>query len=283
MSPVYAQPRAGDYRPFIAMAVAAIALTVWQHQAWRLERLSLPEYVAYQMTAPVEAVASSFLAKLHDLGLAVAATPRLAEENRQLRRERDELEAERIRTVDVHLQNKAIREKLGFDPAQSFVGLAAQVIGQSSGGESRWVRIRAAGRRPLEVGNVVVEACGLVGRVVDAQGDTGRVVLLVDPAHAVRAKDLRTGDEGMVHAAPELTAGPNRLRLEKARRGARLGEGDTVVTSDLGETYPGGIPVGVIEAVTKSSAGVSTETAYIRPYVDFDRLDYVRVLRSGEK
>ena len=284
--PVYAQPKASDYRPFLIMAGIAVALTVWQHQAWPGERVSLPEYLVWRVTAPMEAALSAGFGRAHDLGLAVAATPRLAEENRLLRRERDELEAESIRTVDIHLQNKALREKLGFDPTISFMGgLAAQVIGQSSGGSNRWAQIRAAAGRPLEVRNVVVEAKGLVGRVVSAQGAVGRVVLLVDPTHAVRGKDLRTGDEGMVHAAPELEAGPNRLRLEKVRRGARLQVGDEIVTSDLGETYPGGIPIGTVESVRKPPGSVSNLTVYvyIKPKVDFDRLDYVRVLRAGEQ
>jgi rod shape-determining protein MreC len=283
MPPVYSRRQTDDHRPFMIMAAIAIGLTIWQHRAWRQDCLSLGEYLAYRMTAPVEAVAATVFGKLHDAGLAAAAAPNLAEENRRLREERDELRSEQIRTVDVHLQNRAFREKLGLEPTATFAKLPAEVIGSSSGGESRWVRVRVPPGRTLEVGNVVREARGLVGRVVEAEGNVGRVVLLVDPAHAVRGKDLRTGDEGMVHSAPELAAAPNRLRLEKVRRGAQLQAGDIIVTSDLGETYPGGVPIGVVESVRKTPASVTNLTAYIKPYVDFDRLDYVYVLRSGEK
>lgn len=283
MSLVNPQPRSVVDRPFIIMMMVAIVLTAWQHRAWRQDAISLPEYVAYMITVPLETVFSGAFNKLHDAGLAIAAAPRLAEENRRLREERDALEAERIMAVETRLQLRAFREKLGLEPDRPFERVAARVISRSSGTGSRWVRIRAAGGKPVEVGNVVREARGLVGRVIEGEGSVGRVVLLVDPDHAVRGKNLRTGDEGMVHAAPELPAGPNRLRMEKVRRGAQLAVGDIIVTSELGESYPGGIPIGVVEEVRGSPSSVSNLVAYVKPFVAFDRLDYVYVLRAGER
>lgn len=265
------------------MVVLAVALTIWQHQAWRRDSISLPEVLAFHAVTPLETVFSMVFDKLHATALAVAAAPRLAEENRQLRMARDELEAERIQDVETRLELKALREKIGLDPDKPYERIAARVIGRSSGTQSCWVKIRAAGGKALEVGNVVREAGGLVGRITEASGDTARVVLLTDPGHALRGRDLRTGDEGMVHAAPELAAGSNRLRLEKARAGARIMSGDVIVTSSLGETYPGGIPVGTVETVRRSPTNVSAIVAYLRPMVDFEHLDYVYVLRAGEK
>ena len=274
--------RSADRNRHLILVAAAILLTLWQHLSWRVNAISIPEYLAYLMVTPLEAAFTSGFNRAHDFALAFTSVPRLAEENRRLKEERDELEAQRIMTVDVRLQIKAMREKLGFDPEKPFDKVAAEVISRSSGGQSRWIKIRAGHGKPLEVGNVVCEACGLVGRVTDAQGGVGQVVLLVDPRHAVRGKDLRTGEEGMVHAASEFQAGPNRLRLEKTRSGAQIAVGDIIVTSDLGETYPGGLPIGVVESVRRSPASVSSLVAIIRPYVDFDRLDYVYVLRAGQ-
>lgn len=265
------------------MVAVAFALTIWQQQAWRLGRVSLPEYVALVLVTPVATQFSRVFRKTHDIGLAMTRAPRLADENRRLRRERDELEALHILTVDIRAQNKAFRQKLGFEPSKNFTNVAAQVTSRSSSRNERWVRIRTAGAKPLEVGNVVRESKGLVGRVVEASGDTGRVVLLVDQHHAVRGKDLQTGEEGMVYAANELEAGPNRLQLEKARRGAQIRENDIIVTSDMGETYPGGLPIGVVESVRRSPTSTSSLVAYIRPYVEFDQLDFLYVLRAGEQ
>jgi rod shape-determining protein MreC len=265
------------------MIALALALTFWQHQAWRQGSISLPEFLAFHATTPLETAFSAAFGKLYATALAVSAAPRLAEENRRLRMECDELEAERISALETQLELKALRGKIGLEPNKPYDRLAAWVVGRSSGTQSCWIKIRAAGGKTLEVGNVVREAGGLLGRITEASGDTARVVLLTDPGHAARGKDLRTGDEGMVHSAPELTAGRSRLRLEKARAGARVMAGDFIVTSELGETYPGGIPIGIVETVRRSPTNVSSIVAYIKPVVDFEHLDYVYVLRAGEK
>ncbi len=268
--------------PILAMVTVALVRTVWQHQAWKRQRVSLPEYVALLVVTPIETRLSRVFSKLHDFGLAATQASRLSEEARRLREERDELEALRILTINIRAENKDLRQKLGLEPGKTFEKVAAQVISRSSSRSERWVRIRTADGKPLEVGNVVREALGLVGRVVEAEGDVGRVVLLVDDHHAVRGKDLQTGEEGMVYAANELEYGPNRLRLEKTRRGARIKENDVIVTSELGETYPGGVPIGEIESVRRSPSSFSSLVAVVKPYVDFEALDYVYVLRAGE-
>ncbi len=283
MAPLHSSSGSTDARRYLTLAALALVLTIWQHGAWRASSLSLPEYLAYITVTPLESAITAVCTRIHDTSVAALTAPALVAENRRLKQERDELEAERIATVDVRLQLKAMQEKLGFAPDQPFNRIPAQVIGRSSGGSSRWVKIRTGGGKTLEVGNVVREARGLVGRVVEAQGDTGRVVLLVDPQHAVRSRVQRTNDEGMVHASPVVAAGPNRLQLEKVRSGAQVAVGDVVVTSSLGETYPGDIPIGVVESVRRSPASMSSVVAYIKPFVDFERLDYVYVLRAGEK
>ena len=271
-----------DRRPFVIMAVIAVLLTIWQHRAWRSDLTSLPERVAHYSVAPPQRALSVVFRWAHDVGRAVVAASTLVEENRRLRDERDELDRRLILTAEMRLLNKALLEKLEIDLDAPLEKLPAWVISRSSGRESRWVKIRAAGSKPLEVGNVVREAKGLVGRVVEVSGSVGRVALIVDPRHAVRGK-VPSGDEGMIHAASEVEAGINRLRLEKARRGAEIAVGDVVVTSSVGETYPGGIPIGVVEVVRRSRASTSNLTAYVRPFVDFERLDHVYVLRAGEQ
>lgn len=278
-----APSRPASYRPFIIMAVIALVATVWQHRAWRQESLSAPEYLAYLVVAPAQTVFSTVLGKLHDGAIAIVSAPRLVEENRRLREQRDELEAARVLYVETLLENKALREKLGVALDEPFDRIAARVIGRSSGRESRWIRIRAARGKSLEVGNVVREAKGLVGRVVEATGSMGRVVLLMDPQHAVRGRVLPSGDEGMIHAAPELDAGPNRLQFEKARRRAQVAVGDVIVTSDVGETYPGRIRIGEVESVQRSRTSGSSLIVYVKPFVDFEHLDHVYVLRAGEQ
>jgi cell shape-determining protein MreC len=50
----------------------------------------------------------------------------------------------------------------------------------------------------------------------------------------------------------------------------------------MGEVYPAGIPIGVVERVERSAVNVTSITAYVRPFADFQHLNYVQIIRRGE-
>ena len=78
----------------------------------------------------------------------------------------------------------------------------------------------------------------------------------------------------------------NRFSIESGgdwRSLFELGAEASMKAFKVWETYPGDIPIGVVESVRRSPASMSSVVAYIKPFVDFERLDYVYVLRAGEK
>jgi len=73
-----------------------------------------------------------------------------------------------------------------------------------------------------------------------------------------------------------VLAGDNtaRPRLIYLSPDARVSPGDRVVTSGHGGALPAGLPVGVI-------AEVGERGVLVQPYVDWSRLDFVRLLDYG--
>jgi rod shape-determining protein MreC len=63
----------------------------------------------------------------------------------------------------------------------------------------------------------------------------------------------------------------NEPRLIYLRQGASVSPGDRVVTSGHGNTWPPGMPVGVVTAI--GDRGV-----LVQPYVDWSRLEFIRLL-----
>jgi len=59
--------------------------------------------------------------------------------------------------------------------------------------------------------------------------------------------------------------------------GAELAPGDRVVTSGLSHIFPKGLAIGEIESVREDALGLNQQ-AILRPYVDFNRLDWVAVI-----
>jgi rod shape-determining protein MreC len=121
----------------------------------------------------------------------------------------------------------------------------------------------------------VVAGEGLVGRVVATTSTRATVVLLRDPTSGVGVRAERSGVTGI---AEGLTAHRD-LQMTFVDSNADLKTGDLVVTSGLQNgRFPAGIPVGQIVSATREPSSLSLEVR-IKPSVDFDRIEFVKVLR----
>lgn len=267
--------------PIALMAVVAIAVTVAQHRARNGGDLSLPERAAHAAVWPVQSALVRGGDVLEDVATAAWRGRALVRENQELRRRVAELEAEKLWMKTYYHENRDLKRKLGWDGLESPDWTAARVIDWASGPQRKSITIEA--NRELEPGNIVKTDAGLVGRVIEAEGRRGEVILLLDARSAVAAKILRAdGDHGMVYPAPEAAGGEQVLMLSKLRPGADVRVGDAVISSGLGGVYPKGLPIGVVERVESSPVEAVSIIAYLRPYADFDHLNFVRVARKGE-
>lgn len=243
--------------------------------------MSSPERAARAVVWPLQSVLVSGGRVAHNMSIAAWRGRYLVEENERLEREVSHLETERMRMYTYYLENKAIRQSLGWPASEPPPQVSARVIDWSPGGQRRRITIEA--NRSLETGNVVRTGGGLVGRLVEAQGTRGVVVLLTDAEHAVAARVQRAdGDHGIVYASPAGTTRRLALQMTKLPQNADVRVGDRIVTSGLGGVYPKDLPIGVVERVERSEVNVAAITAYIRPFADFDHLDFVLVDRRGE-
>jgi len=268
------------WEPVLALALVAAILTVVQHRARGKGEVSLAERAAQRVVWPAQSALVTFGTVLRNLNTAALHGGRLARERDELLRRVAELEADKIAMYSYYLENKAMKAKLGWDATGVPTGTPARVIDWSS--DPRRKRITIEASRELEQGTIVRTEAGLVGRVIEAQGTRGIVVLLLDADHAVAARILREdGDHGIVYAAPQEHEGGQMLLLSKLPHGADVRVGDTVVSSGLGGVYPAGLPIGVVERVERSEVNVASIVACVKPYADFDHLDYVRVIRRG--
>lgn len=268
------------WEPVLAMVLLAALLTIGQHRARVAGEVSLGERAAQRVVWAVESVLVTLGSVVGNLKTAALEGGALARENEDLRRQVADLQAEKNMLLGYYHENKALKAKLGWDGTGVPDGIPARVIDWSS--DPRRKRITIEASRELERGNIVRTAAGLIGRVIEAQGTRGVVVLLVDGDHAVAARVLRqNGDQGIVYAAPPTGDAIGMLMLKVFEGPADVRAGDVVVSSGMGGVYPAGLPIGVVQRVERSAVGVSAIVAYLRPFADFDHLDFVRVIRQG--
>ncbi|MCD6359527.1 MAG: rod shape-determining protein MreC [Armatimonadetes bacterium] len=270
-------------RPVILMVIVAILFTMAQHRIHRRGGMSIPENAARRLVWPVQRLLVGVGSVGRNTVTAIFLGSELARENRELKERVAELEADKTRMLTYYHENIALKQKLGFEPPGRPEGIAARVVGWSSGGDRRRITIRAGRDRELEVGRIVVTAAGLVGRIIEAQGRYAEVVLLIEPGHAVAGViQRRPRDQGMVYSAPCAEPGETMLQLSKVRRGSDIRVGDTVLSSGLGGVYPPNLRIGIVERIERSSFSGSSIVAYVRPFVDFNHLDFVLVLPRAE-
>ncbi len=272
-------PARKNLRPLFFLVIVAVILTIWQRVAWNQNRISAPEQVCQALGHPVMSAVTKANQIVHETALSLFRARALATENRRLRQERDKLRDDNLRLAEYFRENKAFRDKLGFELDMPVEGTPARIIARSSDRQRCRVTIQVPKNREISKGDIVREAAGLVGRVIDVRGRVAQVLLIVDAQHGLGARNQRSGEVGIVKPVAQWTSGwPDRLRMEKLRRHADVRIGDVIITSGEDGIYPAAIAVGVVEGVSTSPIHTQIVVATIRPFVDFDGLEYVWVV-----
>jgi rod shape-determining protein MreC len=115
---------------------------------------------------------------------------------------------------------------------------------------------------------------GLVGNVDAVTASAARVQLITDQGSVVNVKLKESQIEAQVQGS---VTGDISLRMVSP--GVVITEGDLVLTSGLGGTYPPEILIGQIESIN-STEGELFQTASVQPSVDFNNLQAVLVITN---
>jgi rod shape-determining protein MreC len=193
----------------------------------------------------------------------------LREENARLREENTRLLAWQTAARRLENENTRLRELANFreGPEASFI--TARIVGDSVSAYVRGALLNVGRKAGVEPGQAVVTGEGLAGRVAEVGDNSARVLFVTDVNSRLPVQIERTRE----HA---ILAGDNsalmRLTLAQTLQGVQ--RGDRIVTSGHGGSFPVGIPVG--EVVQTESGSVK-----VRPFADFSRLEFVRVVDYG--
>ena len=227
-------------------------------------------------------------------GMAAAARPvaavgdffttvsRLNDENAALREGNARLQAQ-LRGADVDRSRLAELEAMRTVSREAGIDLvSAQVVGVGPAQSfSRTVTIDAGTADGVAADMTVLNADGLIGRVVRADRSSATVLLIVDANSVVGGRIGSTMELGFLAGDGDLS-GSGRLQLTTIDSTVRAAVGDTVVTwgSKGGTPYVAGVPVGRVESV-QSSPRASPAVATVLPFVHFSSLDMLSVVVDG--
>lgn len=198
---------------------------------------------------------------------------RAVNENLQLQRKVIQLTTENLKLRQSEGDLRRLRTLLGYSEEFSMPTTMAQAVMLDTSSRFKSVIIDRGSSAGVEVNDAVVNANGLIGRVILTTKDMSKVQLLTDGNASVGVLIQRTRRQGVLRGDGGAAA-----QLYDIPGLADVVAGDVVHTAGIDGIYPKGIPVG---AVIKAEKGQDLfKTITVRPAVDFGTVEEVIVLHT---
>jgi rod shape-determining protein MreC len=193
-------------------------------------------------------------------------------ENRQLKNELLELRMANSRYQELLETQERIEALLQFKQTLNLPVIPAQVIGLDPSGWFKSIIIDKGKQAGLRLDMPVVNAFGVVGRVVSVSPNYAKVLLIIDQNSAIDCLIQRSRDRGMLKGLMSEIC-----KLDYVVKSSDVKVGDILVTSGLGGVFPKGLPMGRVLKV-KEMPGELFKDVSIMPAVDFSKLEEVLVV-----
>ena len=142
-------------------------------------------------------------------------------------------------------ENKRLRELLGSAAKSQDSVLVSEVIGIDPDPASQKILIDKGEADGVFKNQTVIDSSGLVGQVIEVSNKYSRVMLITDFNSFVPVAVLRNNLRLMLKG----TGLSEKLQILHVNPTADIRVGDLLISSGLGERFPAGYPVGVIEGV----------------------------------
>jgi len=168
--------------------------------------------------------------------------------------------------------NQRLQELLQFKNTTDYPVIAAQVIGWDPTGWFQSIIIDKGENAGIKLNMPVVNADGVVGKLVSVSYNYAKVLLIIDQNSSVDCIIQRSRDNGIVKGLSSKVC-----VFDYVLKASDVRVGDMVVTSGLGRIFPKGIPVGEIIDV-QDPAGELFKDIKVRPIVDFSKLEELLVI-----
>ncbi len=191
----------------------------------------------------------------------------LYEQNQELRRELQQMKAWRETAIQLDQRNARLLDlnNVRLNPKHSII--TAEVLTDSGSPFHRSLLINIGSNDNVRDGWAAMDGFGLVGRISGVGRNSSRIILLTDRNSRIPVTILPAERRSILNG--DNTRLPPLTFLEDSRN---IKAGDRVVTSGDGKVFPPGLPVG---QVIVDAAGVLR----VKPAADFQRLDFLRIIR----
>jgi len=241
---------------FFVLCALMLLLAMLSQQSWAAGARG----AARSALAPLEQTMTSAAAQFDHVASIFGDVSALRAENAKLRAADEQQRRQIVELQAAAKENAQLRQALDFQKSSGHRLVAADVIGAGPDALTRTMEIDRGTSEGVKPGMVVVTGAGLLGRVREAGPHAANVQTLADPQSRVNVYLSKSGLQGTV------TGGPAALALDLPRAiGVTVANGDWVLTSGVGGSFPRGLVVGEIATVTHRDTSTSdlAEVAWV--------------------
>jgi len=237
------------------------------------ETRTLFERTVMTLFAPVPKVVNWIGSSAADMYHGYLDMRRSVKENLQLRRKVDQLTTDNLRLRQSESDLSRLRGLLGYSEQFTMKTTMAEAIMLDISSRFKSIILDRGSAAGIDVDDAVVNANGLIGRVVLTTKDMSKVQLVTDNNSSVGVLIERTRRQGVLRGD-----GAGGAQLYDIPSLADVRPGDSIMTAGIDGIYPKGIPVGVVIKAEKGQDLFKTIT--VRPLVDFASIEETIVLHT---
>jgi rod shape-determining protein MreC len=224
--------------------------------------------------APVQSAVKGVLSPVGDFFGGIARYRSVRAENARLRAEVERARMESVRAADAERERELLTRLANLDFAEDLRDIPARVIDNAPSNFQRTVTLDRGAEAGVTVGMPVVTDAGLVGRVVEVTANRSTVLLVTDRSSRVGVRLATSRDIGALAGGGARSL----MALDLINIDTAVSEGEAVLTSGLDQgILPPQIPVGRVRSA-RVPEGALTQEVLVEPFVDFGRLELVRIL-----
>ncbi|HIZ31545.1 MAG TPA: rod shape-determining protein MreC [Candidatus Fournierella merdipullorum] len=264
------------FKILLAVAVVLAGMMAWAGANGRLT--NAPQEIMGALLTPVQKAARLFSGGLDGLLDKYVRIDQIIAENEQLQQENQELRDQLVDYDQLAAENKAFRDLLNIrEENPEFQYASAFVISRDPLDRFGGFTIDQGTLNGVEKGDVVVSDKGyLVGRVLEADLNSSKVMTILQPGSYVACLVSRTRDSGNLNGSADYAA-DGMCVLENLPRDTLAMVGDEIITTGLGGEFPANIRVGTILELLPENSGTST-IAVVEPGADINKLTHVFIV-----
>lgn len=260
--------------PVVLILVSVVLVTV-SARVGNTGAIAAVRGVVHSVQSPLQQATSALSTPFKSIGNSNASSSMSADDVAALQSENQQLRALVSQLEEYRQQDQRLNSLMGLSDTYGLQTVSATAISTKSGWEQT-ATIDAGSSSGVQVGMGVMSSCGLYGQVISVTENNAVVRLVSDASSSVSAMIQGTRSTGIVTGSYDGT-----LTMRYVNSDSAPGEGDVVITSGEGGTYPRGIILGTVSSVERDSSKLYYNLT-VQPIYNLRACEEVLVLTGNE-